>query len=279
MFQIFAPDVLSPLHLCRWCTAARAARVTLTCAHPACLIATNKAITCLQGNCTEPPPATRRRPPLSGYQPGQCLLEADITLFTFIANPSPADVWFDGLFLRAFSRTQEVATLLAFTPRWPGQSRLWVTRVSTQASTGGGWGRDMHDPEAGSRLCVPWVTDPEAMLASDGTRVRDCVCHLVAAYLLAVGAAVSGVPMPTAHFQALHLARTTRLARLCDGDGAAGSAPDSDDEAWLRDDLPSARWLPAASALPASLPPPVPHPPPISALSGVHEAEALHKYG
>ena len=69
---------------------------------------------------------------------------------------------------------------------------------------------DVHDPEAVSRLCVPWVTDPGAMLVSDGARVRDCVGRLVAAYLLAVGAAVSGVPVPTAHFQALHLTRTTR---------------------------------------------------------------------
>ena len=109
--------------------------------------------------------------------------------------------------------------------------------------------------------------------------MRDCVCRLVAAYLLAVGAAVSGVPVPTAQFQALHLTWTTRLARLCDGAGAAGSTSDSDDEAWLRDDLPSARWLPATSALPASPPPPAPHPHSISALSGVHEAEALHEYG
>ena len=138
---------------------------------------------------------------------------------------------------------------------------------------------DVHDPEAVSRLCVPWVTDPAAMLVSDGARVRDCVCRLVAAYLLAVGAAVSGVPVPTAHFQALHLTRTTRLVRLCDGAGAAGSDQDSDDEAWLRDDLPSARWLPVASASPASSPPPASHPHPISALSGVHEAEALHEYG
>ena len=114
---------------------------------------------------------------------------------------------------------------------------------------------------------------------SDGARVRDCVGRLVAAYLLAVGAALSGVPVPTAHFQALHLTRTTRLARLCDGAGAAGSDQDSDDEAWLRDDLPSARWLPVASASPASSPPPAQHPHPISALSGVHEAEALHEYG
>ena len=121
---------------------------------------------------------------------------------------------------------------------------------------------DVHDPEAVSRLCVLWVTDPAAMLVSDGVRVRDCVCRLVAAYMLAVGAAVSGVPVPTAHFQALHLTRTTRFARLCDGAGAAGSASDSDDEAWLRDDLPSARWLPAKSALPALPPPPAPHPPP-----------------
>ena len=78
---------------------------------------------------------------------------------------------------------------------------------------------------------------------------------------------------------ALHLTRTTRLARLCDGAGPAGSASDSDDEAWLRDDLPSAGRLPATSALPASPPPPAPHPHPISALSGVHEAEALHEYG
>ena len=76
---------------------------------------------------------------------------------------------------------------------------------------------------------------PAAMLVSDGARVRDCVGRLVAAYLLAVGAAVSGVPVPTAHFQALHLTRTTRLARLCAGAGAAGSDQDSDDEAWLRD--------------------------------------------
>ena len=134
-------------------------------------------------------------------------------------------------------------------------------------------------PEAVSRLCVPWVTDPAAMLVSDGVRVRDCVCRLVAANLLAVGGAVSGVPVPTAHFQAVHLTRTTRLARLCDGAGAAGSASDSDDEAWLRDDLPSARWLPATSTLPASPPPLAPHPHPISAPSGVHGAEALHEYG
>ena len=136
----------------------------------------------------------------------------------------------------------------------------------------------MHDPEAVSRLCAPWVTDPAAMLASDGMRVRDCVCRMVAAYLLAVGAAVSGVPVPTAHFQALHLARTTRLARLGDGDGTARSVPNSDDEAWLRDDLPLARWLPAANALPATSSPPVSHSHPISALSGVREAKA-HEYG
>ena len=70
---------------------------------------------------------------------------------------------------------------------------------------------DVHDPEAVSHLCVPWVTDPAAMLVSDGARVRDCVGRLVAAYLLAVGAAVSNVPVPTAHFQALHLTRTTRF--------------------------------------------------------------------
>ena len=105
------------------------------------------------------------------------------------------------------------------------------------------------------------------MLVSDGARVRDCVCRLVAAYLLAVGAAVSGVPVPTAHFQALHLTRTTRLARLCDGAGSAGSDQDSDDEAWLRDDLPSARWLPVVRASPAASPPPTSPPHPVSALS------------
>ena len=123
------------------------------------------------------------------------------------------------------------------------------------------------------------MTDPAAMLVSDGARVRDCVCRLVAAYLLAVGAAVSGVPVPTAHFQALHLTRTMRLARLCDGAASAGSDQDSDDEAWLRDDLPSARWLPVARASPAASPPPASSPHPVSALSGVHEAEALHEYG
>ena len=60
----------------------------------------------------------------------------------------------------------------------------------------------------------------------------------------------------TAYFQALHLTRTTRLARLCGGAGSAGSDQDSDDEAWLRDDLPSARWLPVANASPPSSPPP-----------------------
>ena len=71
----------------------------------------------------------------------------------------------------------------------------------------------------------------------------------------------------SAHTQALHLTRTTRLACLCDGAGAAGYDQDSDDETWLRDDVPSARWLPAASASPASSPPPASHTHPISALS------------
>ena len=98
------------------------------------------------------------------------------------------------------------------------------------------------------------------MLVSDGARVRDCVGRLVAAYLLAVGAAVSGVPVPTAHFQALHLTRTTRLARLCDGVGAAGSDQDSDDE---RGCAMTCRWragcLLRVSHLPRRPPPPPPY--------------------
>ena len=89
-----------------------------------------RKLTLVQGNCTEPLQSTRRHPPLEPFKPGQCLLDADLAHFPFLTRPSPANVWFSNLYLRAFSRTQDVETLISFVPG--SVTTLWLTNVTTQ---------------------------------------------------------------------------------------------------------------------------------------------------
>ena len=86
--------------------------------------------TFVQGNCTKPLQSARRSPPLETFKPGQCLLDAELAHFTFLTRPSPANVWFSNLYLRAFSRTQDVETLISFVPG--SITTLWLTNATTQ---------------------------------------------------------------------------------------------------------------------------------------------------
>lgn len=53
------------------------------------------------------------------------------------------------------------------------------------------------------RVHFTWVNVIVALVASEVPRVRGCVCRLVFAYVLAVVADVSGVPVPAVHFCAV----------------------------------------------------------------------------
>jgi hypothetical protein len=88
--------------------------------------------------------------------------------------------------------------------------------------------------------CVPWVTDPAAMVTCERLGVQDTVCRLVAAYLLGVGAALSDSEVPSGHLNTLMLPPWSRVAQRCRV--RVGVDYDSDDEAWLRDDIPSLEW-------------------------------------
>ena len=154
---------------------------------------------------------------------------------------------------------------------------------------------DAGDMAAVHDLCVPWVTDPASMLTAETARVRLDVFKRVAAYLLSVGASLAASDVPRAHARLLGLPRSARLARFCSALPNSAPAEDSDDEAWLRDDLPSARWRsgPGECGVPGVAHDRVhacvaanttahgrPSPPPPSAPvgpvpSGVHEADAI----
>jgi hypothetical protein len=89
--------------------------------------------------------------------------------------------------------------------------------------------------------CVSWVTDPAAMVTCERLDVQDTVCRLVAAYLLGVGAALSDSEVPSGHLNVLMLPPWSRVAQRCRV--RVGVDYNSDDEAWLRDDIPSLEWV------------------------------------
>ena len=143
---------------------------------------------------------------------------------------------------------------------------------------------DASDVAAVTAHCVPWMTDPAAMLDKEAALVRRRACALVAAYLMAVGASVTAVEVPVEHVRALRLPEGSHMRRLCGAAACAACLDDSDDEVWLRDDVPSQQWLTdvlerggravvTAAAAPA-LPLPPNSAPWGSAHVGVHEAEA-----
>ena len=95
--------------------------------------------------------------------------------------------------------------------------------------------------------------------------------------------------VPPAHMRALRLPRRSRLQRFCGAELRHVHGDESDDEVWLRDDVPSKQWLTgaiergactgAAAATASACAPALPLPPPTSAPLGsahvgVHEAEA-----
>jgi hypothetical protein len=167
------------------------------------------------------------------------------------ACPRPADLW-DDIF----------RTLPANSAARP---RLWQA-----------WGCDPEDTEAVWRECVPWVTEPAAMVACERLDVQDTVCRLVAAYLLGVGAALSDSEVPSGHLNALMLPVAGGATVSC----AGGCDYDSDDEAWLRDDIPSLEWAglearSSAAVDDAATSAAVPVAYPVSAPPGSAEAEAL----
>ena len=95
---------------------------------------------------------------------------------------------------------------------------------------------------------------------------------------MTVGASLSATAVPHRHMRLLHLPKTARMRLLCGVEPDASYLGDSDDEVWLRDDVPSARWLSGMSeCIAAGAPAHSPTPPP-SAVTGsaraVHEADA-----
>jgi hypothetical protein len=76
------------------------------------------------------------------------------------------------------------------------------------------------------------------MVVCERFDVQDRVCRLVAAYLL--GAALSGTAVPAGHLNALQVPQWSRVVQRCRVQ--TGVDYESDDEAWLRDDVPSPEW-------------------------------------
>ena len=122
----------------------------------------------MQGDCATPPPGAAR---LSGYQPGQCLLDASISLFTFVKNAAAPDVWLDGLYLRApiASDGEPVNTLFYWGPDPPGVSSLWMTNVSTSGGAQAIYGRSSAMYLASARSAI--LLFPSA---KERSRVRVC---------------------------------------------------------------------------------------------------------
>ena len=102
---------------------------------------------------------------------------------------------------------------------------------------------DKHDMAAVRDHCVPWVLDPALVLKKEPAKVRLNAASVVAAYLMAVGASLSNIQAPSTHARFLRLPNTVRMRLFCGVEPDDSYLGDSDDEVWLRDDVPSAQWL------------------------------------
>ena len=106
---------------------------------------------------------------------------------------------------------------------------------------------DRDDLAAVRQFCVPWVIEPATVLEKETAHVRRQAYSMIAAYLVMVGASLSVTAIPFAHTRALRLPQQSRLRRFCGEELQGVCVDESDDEIWLRDDVPSEQWLTGAS--------------------------------